>query len=407
MGASPLRFLRRVLHMRRVEEARALRLSEQRFHAVWDAAADAMALSNAEGIVLAANPAYYELYGYSPEQVVGQSFALIFPADQRPSAVAQYMALFQQRTDIPPYESNIRRADGAERIVEARATFITLEDSQIVLLSIIRDVTARKQLEAERDQLLKREQAARVEAENALRIRDRFLAIAAHELKNPLTALQGYTEVLQRRVVREQTLNERDLYILQIIVTQAKRFQGLIDSLLDIGRIQVGELRIARKPLELCSLVRALVDELQPSLEQHTVTLECDADALIIAGDSGRLEQVVQNLIQNALKYSPTGGVVGVRVYRQNDRAYLAVSDQGIGIPAAAQPDLFQQFYRATNVETQQIQGMGIGLYVVKEIVSLHNGEITVESREGEGSTFTVSLPLYQAPEPSSQPEGY
>jgi PAS domain S-box-containing protein len=395
MFASPLRFLRRVFHMRRAEDARALRLSEQRFHAVWDAAADAMALSNAEGIVLAANPAYYQLYGYSPEQVLGQSFALIFPADHRLSAVDQYKAIFAKGTDVPVFESRIQTADGSERIVETRATFITVGDSQTVLLSIIRDITDRKHLEEERDQLLEREHAARIEAENALRIRDQFLMVAAHELKNPLTALQGYTEVLQRRAMREQTLSERDQRVLQVITTQAKRFHGLIDSLLDIGRIQVGGLSIERKPLELCSLVRALVEEIQPSLEQHTIQMECDADALIIAGDAGRLEQVVQNLLQNAVKYSPAGGVVTVRVYRQHDRAYLAVSDKGIGIPEAAQADLFQRFYRATNVEVQQIQGMGIGLYVVKEIVALHEGEITVESREGEGSTFTVSLPLY------------
>jgi PAS domain S-box-containing protein len=397
MLASPLRFLRRFLHMRRAEDARALQLSEQRFHAVWDAAADAMALSSADGTVFAANPAYYQLYGYSPEQVLGQSFSIIFPADQRPSVTAEYRALFEQGTDVPMFETRIQTADGSERIVETRATFITLDSSsQPVLLSIIRDITARKRLEEERDQLLEREHAARIEAEKALRIRDQFLAVAAHELKNPLTALQGYTEVLQRRAVRDQTFNERDQQTLQIIATQVKRFHGLIDSLLDIGRIQVGGLSITRKPLELCSLVRALVEELQPSLEQHTVQLECEADALIVAGDAGRLEQVVQNLLQNALKYSPAGGVVMVRVYRQNDRACLSVSDRGIGIPKAAQADLFQQFYRATNVEAQQIQGMGIGLYVVKEIVTLHDGEITVESREGEGSTFTVSLPLYK-----------
>jgi PAS domain S-box-containing protein len=394
MFAEPLRFLRRVMHMRRAEDVRALRLSEQRFHAIWEAAADAMALSNADGIVLAANPAYYQLYGYPPEQVLGHSFAMIFPADQRASAVAQYEALFQRRTDIPVYESSVRTADGSERIVETRATFITLDDSRTVLLSIIRDITARKRLEEERDQLLTREQAARFEAEAALRTRDQFLTVAAHELKNPLTALQGFAEVLQRRAGREHTLSERDQRSLQVITAQAKRLHGLIDSLLDIRRIQAGGFSVERKPLELCSLARELVEEMQPSLEQHTIDLECEAEPLIVAGDASRLAQVMQNLLQNALKYSLSGGQVTVRVYRQNDCAYLAISDQGIGVPEAAQAHLFQQFYRATNVEEQQIQGMGIGLYVVKEIVALHGGEITVVSREGEGSTFTVSLPL-------------
>jgi PAS domain S-box-containing protein len=397
MFASTFRFFGRLIHLGRTEETHALRLSKQRFNAIWEAAADAMVVSDADGIVVAANPAYYQLYGYQKEQVLGHSFAIIFPEDKREWAIGLYRELFQRHTDVPMYESTIHCADGSARIVETRATWITFDDGQPALLSVIRDITARKQLEEEHDALLSREHAARIEAENALRIRDQFLRVAAHELKNPLTALQGYTEVLQRRAAREQTLNERDQRVLQIIASQAKRFHGLIDSLLDIGRIQAGGLSIERRPLELCSLVRMLVDEIQPSLEQHTLQLECEAEALIIAGDTARLEQVVQNLFQNAVKYSPSGGVVTVRVYRQNDRAYLSVSDQGIGIPQVAQAHLFQQFYRATNVEAQQIQGMGIGLYVVKEIVALHDGEITVESHEGEGSTFTVSLPLYMS----------
>jgi PAS domain S-box-containing protein len=396
MFASSLRYLRRVIHLRRAEDMRALRLSEQRFQEIWDAAADAMALSNADGIVLAANRAYYQLYGYRPEQVLGQSFSIIFPAAQRSWAITQYAAVFQSRTDISIYESTIRTADGSERIVETHATFIPIDGSQTALLSIIRDVTERKRLEAERDQLMKREHGARVEAEVALRTRDQFLTVAAHELKNPLTALQGYAEVLHRRARREQTLSERDQRILQVITAQAKRLHGLIDSLLDIGRIQAGGFRVEHRPLDLCGLVHELVEETQPALEQHTIELECEADALIVVGDTSRLVQVVQNLLQNALKYSPSGGVVTIRISCQNDRAYLAISDQGIGIPEAAQAHLFQQFYRATNVEEQQIQGMGIGLYVVKEIVALHDGEITVVSREGEGSTFTVSLPLYK-----------
>jgi PAS domain S-box-containing protein len=397
--AASLQFWSRVMKQRRghAKGATALRLSEQSFHAIWDAAADAMALSDAEGIVLAANPSYYQLYGYAPDQVLGNSFAIIFPEDQRAWAVEQYTALFQSRLDIPVYESTIRRADGSERIVETHATFTTLDGTQPALLSIIRDITARKRLEAERDDLLTREHAARLEAETALSIRDQFLAVAAHELKTPLTSLRGYTQVLRRRASREQTLSERDQRALQVIDAQAKRLHGLVDSLLDIGRIQAGGFSIERKPLDLCSLVRQLVEESQPTLEQHTIQLGCQADALIVAGDAGRLEQVVQNLLQNALKYSPSGGLVTVRVYGQDGRACLEVSDHGIGIPEAAQAHLFQPFYRATNVEEGQIQGMGIGLYVVKEIVARHGGEITVLSREGVGSTFTVFLPLHTA----------
>jgi PAS domain S-box-containing protein len=383
------------------ETVNALQFSEQRFQAIWDAAADAMALSDADGVVLAANPAYYELYGYSPEQVIGHNFAIIFPVDQRASAIAQYKEIFRLRPVLPIYESTIHTADGSERIVETRATFVTLGIRQTALLSVIRDITARKQLEEERDQLLEREQAARIEAETALRIRNQFLTIAAHELKTPLTALSGHTEVVRRRIGREHALSERDQKALHIIDAQAKRLHMLIDSLLDISRIQGGKFSIERKPLNLYDLVRELIEELEPVLERHTLHLESQISPLVINGDAGRLAQVVQNLLQNALKYSPAGGPVQIRLYQKEGQACLEVRDQGIGIPEAAQAHLFQQFYRAEHAGVQQIPGMGIGLYVVNEIVALHDGNISLSSREGEGSAFTVCLPLYAADQTS------
>lgn len=188
-GLLPFLHRARAILRGRADVAAALRLNEPLFHAIWDAAADAMALSDAEGIVIAANLAYYDLYGYTPDQVLGKSFAIIFPEDQRAQAAAQYAEIFASRTVIPIYESTIRRADGAERIVETRATFTTLEGGQPALLSIIRDITARKRWEAERDELLRQEQAARLEAETALHTRDQFLSVAAHELRTPLTSL--------------------------------------------------------------------------------------------------------------------------------------------------------------------------------------------------------------------------
>jgi signal transduction histidine kinase len=209
--------------------------------------------------------------------------------------------------------------------------------------------------------------------------------------------LSGQTEVVQRRTKREQTLSERDRRALQVIDAQTKRLNSLIDSLLDIGRLQAGGFSIERKPVDLCILVGRIVEESRPALEQHSIDLECHEDSLIVAGDAVRLEQMIQNLLQNGIKYSPSGGQVMVRVQRQDDRVYLAVSDQGIGIPEGAQAHVFQQFYRTSNVEDGHIEGMGIELYVVKEIVALHGGEITVTRQEGAGSTFTVSLPLYTA----------
>ncbi|MBK9713397.1 MAG: PAS domain S-box protein [Kouleothrix sp.] len=231
------------------------------------------------------------------------------------------------------------------------------------------------------------------EAQDAIRLRDQFLSIASHELKTPLTSLFGNAQMLQRRASREGDFDERHLRALNVIADQAGRLNKMIAALLDISRIQMGQLSIERAPVDLAALADRVVSEVQPLLEDHAI--DCQAAAgLQIEGDELRLEQVLQNLIQNAIKYSPAGGTIRVRAERCGDQACLSVADQGIGIPADALPNLFQRFYRAANVDEQHISGMGVGLYVVREIVTLHGGQVAVASEEGQGSTFTIRLPL-------------
>ncbi|MEN9935708.1 MAG: hypothetical protein RLZZ387_2287 [Chloroflexota bacterium] len=244
---------------------------------------------------------------------------------------------------------------------------------------------------------------ARDVAEAAVRARDEFFSVASHELKTPLTALLGNTQLIQRRAAREGTLSERDRRSLQVITDQAQRLNKLVSTLLDHSRIQSGRLAIERNAIDLGILVSRVVSEVQPSLTNHTVTFDAHQTPLVVLGDEMRLEQVLQNLIGNAIKYSPKGGPVVVRLERCADHATVQVTDHGMGIPPDALPHLFQPFYRAPNVDTQSISGMGIGLYVIREIVNQHDGTINVESVEGQGSTFTVQLPLL-TPDESHKP---
>ena len=231
------------------------------------------------------------------------------------------------------------------------------------------------------------------EAQAAVRARDAFLSIAAHELKTPLTSLLGYTDLLRRRA-DHGGLSERDVRALGVISNQASRLNRMITSLLDLSRIQTGQLSIERGAVDVRALIERVVSEVQPTFSEHTLSLSAPDAPIIVDGDELRLEQVFQNLIQNAVKYSPAGGAVYVRLERHEDKAVVAVTDEGIGIPAEALPRLFSRFYRAVNASSQNISGMGVGLYVVREIVSLHGGTVAVQSDEGQGSTFTVILPL-------------
>jgi signal transduction histidine kinase len=235
---------------------------------------------------------------------------------------------------------------------------------------------------------------ARQAAEAAVVLRDQFLSIAAHELRTPLTTLIGYIGLVQRRLRRAGTLDARTDEMLTMLDGQSQRLTRLIATLTDVSRMQFGQLSLVRIWLDVGATVQQVVDEVRVTAPDRTIALTLPPDACRVLGDRLRLEQVLFNLVQNALKYSPDGGKVAVRVGCDAGQVWVQVQDQGMGIPTAALPHLFERFYRVAHRTTAALPGMGLGLAVAHEIVTLHGGTITVESTEGQGSTFTVTLPL-------------
>ena len=349
-----------------------------------DVAAHATGYTSAQAMLDATSPERLQRFVIMDE--AGQPL----PAAQLPGRRAL------QGEEHPSQIIRYRNLDtGHERWTTVQARPVRDAHNQTVMsIAIMHDITAEKEAEAERARSLAREQAARAEAEAAVRLRDQFLSIAAHELRTPLTTLMGNIQLFQRRAKRDGHLPERDQRTLYVINDQVGRLNKMVQALLDVSRLEQGQLSIEHVPLDLCALVRQVVAEVRSTLDTHVIHLLCPDGPLLVNGDALRLEQVLQNLIQNALKYSPQHDSITVEVRQQSDWVYVAVQDHGIGIPQSAMPQLFQRFYRADNVEKQNISGMGIGLYVVNEIITLHGGEITVDSAEGIGSTFTICLPL-------------
>ena len=230
------------------------------------------------------------------------------------------------------------------------------------------------------------------------RAREEFLSSAAHDLKTPLTSIRGLTQLAQRRLVRLAIPNmEQVMTSLTQVEDGTQRMLSLINELVDVTRVQMGAvLELDRRPTDLVALVRAVVAA-QEGVSTHRIGMESSISTLMAAIDAARVERVVGNLLSNAIKYSPTGSAITVHVTRDDDGAgswaVIAVHDEGIGIPAADLPYIFERFRRAGNVG-RHIQGTGIGLASVRQIVEQHGGSITVESAEGVGSTFTVRLPL-------------
>lgn len=235
--------------------------------------------------------------------------------------------------------------------------------------------------------------AARSQAaiEAALRVRDDFLSTAAHELKNPLTPIIGRLQLLRRRLA-QAGVEARHTQAVDTVVGDVRRLTAMVDSLLDLSRLRSGQLSIEHQPVDLGALAQSIIAETQPMLTDHSLTLRAPNHPLVLSGDALRLEQVVRNLVSNAVKYSPSGGEIVVGVERAGDRAQLSVADPGVGIAPEVIPHLFQRYYRDQGV--QDISGLGVGLYVVHEIVRLHGGSVQVDSQLSVGSVFTITLPL-------------
>jgi PAS domain S-box-containing protein len=221
--------------------------------------------------------------------------------------------------------------------------------------------------------------------------KDNFISIASHELRTPITVLSGFTQILMRRL--NQREGEESLVMLQKMEAQISRLVKLIDELLDASKIQAGRLEYEAEPVDLDTLVHETLEVLQASSPTHLLRVSGATHTSII-GDKDRLGQVLTNLITNAIKYSPQANSVDILLSSSEIEAFIRVRDYGIGITPAHQQHIFDRFYRAHDASDTTFRGLGMGLYIAHDIVRRHGGDLTVESEEGKGSTFTLSLPL-------------
>jgi signal transduction histidine kinase len=244
---------------------------------------------------------------------------------------------------------------------------------------------------------LQREQARRA-AEDAVRMRDMFLSIASHELRNPLARIRMSAQLLQRSVEQGRLDEERGLDLTGNLIEACDRLAVLVHDLSDVSQIQAGGLRIDKQPSDLAELTRSTVDSHKGLLDRHRVRLEVE-EGSSVSLDRERIRQIVNNLLDNAVKYSPDGGDVYVALAYDDDGALLRVEDRGIGLPRDALETVFEPFSRASNALASDISGMGLGLYICRRVAEAHGGRMWAESDgEGRGASFCLWLPL-DAPE--------
>ena len=275
------------------------------------------------------------------------------------------------------------------------------EDRVSMILLSIEDITDRKQFEAQRSQLLQQEQSARQQAEKANRAKDEFLANLSHELRNPLTPILAWSQMLRSGKLKEAETNRA----LEVIERSARAQAQLIEDLLDISRITNGKLQLTTRSIDLRLVVQAALEGVQLSASAKHIEIVSHLSSVTVLADIDRLQQVLWNILSNAIKFTPAGGRVEIVMQDLEDYAEVRVTDTGKGIAPELLPHIFDRFRQGDSSSTKADQGLGLGLAIVYHLVQLHGGTVQADSPgKGQGTTITVRLPLRTSPQEFTPP---
>jgi PAS domain S-box-containing protein len=397
--ADPIVLLATVRALLFVREAHAeKRAADARFRALFDAAANGIAMLDAKLRLTDINPSLCELFERERAALVGRSLLELVHNGSEDDMTALEAALKANRTWAGPLRVQAR--SGA--IVETE-WHVSQDRGSETRIAIVTDVTLRKQLEVAREHALASEQAARAEAERSNQLKDEFLATLSHELRNPLNAILGWSEVLKRtpglpaEVAKSVTAIERN----------ARLQAHLIADLLDFAGIRFGKMRLERARMDARQALRGAIDVVAPQAAAKGLKIEWHPleHPVWVLGDEARLQQVYWNLLTNAVKFTPANGRITIDVSDAEGYYTVAIRDTGRGISAEFLPRLFDRFAQQDTGSTRNFAGLGIGLTIVRHLVNMHGGSITVLSGGvGQGACFTVRLPQLQGLEPAEFP---
>jgi PAS domain S-box-containing protein len=363
-----------------------------RLASIVDSSDDAIVGKTLDGIITSWNRGAERLFGYSADEAVGRSITLIIPKERLPEE-DEVLRRVRAGDRVDHFETVRVRKDGRQVHISLTVSPILDRTGRVIGASkIARDITERRQAEAERELLLQREVSARNEAEKANRIKDEFLATLSHELRTPLTAMLGWIRMLRTRGADPAT-TERAL---DTIERNTKLLTQLVEDVLDVSRITTGTMRLDAQSVPLIPIIEAAVESMRPAARAKTIQLGLFLDPAVppVAGEPARLQQIVWNLISNAIKFTPRGGRVEVHLAQAASRIEIRVSDTGQGIDREFLPFVFDRFTQADSSTTRRYGGLGLGLAIVRHLVELHGGTVTASSDgPGRGATFVVALP--------------
>jgi PAS domain S-box-containing protein len=410
--------------------------------AIVESSSDAIISKDLDGIITSWNRGAQKLFGYAADEVIGKPVTILFP-EERLDEETRILECLRRGERIEHYDTVRRGKDGREIDISLSVSPVRNKAGIVIGASTIaRDISERKRAESEREELLLKESAARAEAEAANESKDEFLAIVSHELRAPLNSILGYN-----RMLREKSLDEARLErCCDIIERNARTQLQLIEDLLDTARIASGKLRLDLRRLDISPVIAAALDIVRPAAEAKGVKLwiadpliaDCglrtadsqlsngriktmapiksenrdgtapgknqsairNPQSAIVMGDAARLQQIVWNLLSNAINFTPAGGRVELRAECGDEHIRIVVSDTGKGIQPEFLPQVFDRFRQVDSSGSQRSGGLGLGLALVKHLAELHGGKVKAASEGvGRGATFTFTLPLAEQSE--------
>jgi len=354
-------------------ERDALRLA-----AIVNSSDDAIISKDLNGIVQTWNQAAERMFGYTADEMIGRSITTIIPRERMGE---EDTVLGRLRAGLPVehFETFRRRKDGS--LIEISLTVSPIRTPSGIIIGaskIARDISVQRQLARE--------------AEDANRVKDEFLATLSHELRTPLNAVLGYTRMLRAG----NLATDRQERAIDVIERNASLLHQLVSDVLDVSGIVTGKMRVNPTECDLATIVRAASDSVRPTSETKGVpiTVETPPTPVMVRCDTDRMQQVFWNLMANAVKFTPRGGRISVRLVEDDQFARATVTDTGVGIKREALPHVFQRFWQGDSVNGRQTGGLGLGLALARHFIELHGGSISAESGgQGTGATFTVMLP--------------
>ena len=379
------RLERDIAERRRAEDA--LRTSQELLQAIIDNSTAVIFVKDRAGRFLLVNRHFVELFGVSRQAVLDNGLPGVFP-DECAEAFRRLGERVLTTGSPSEVEVVVPQADGPHTYLTLK--FPLRDDLGVpyAVCGIATDITERKRIEQERIQLLAQEQQARAAAEAAVQMRDEFLSVASHELYTPITSLKLALQSLLRGA---QNFPAGPPRLLGVAEHQSRRLVNLIEDLLNVSRIQAGKLELHLEEFDLLALAREVVWRFEAELGQTQSSITWQAEGPVVGvWDKSRIDQVVTNLVLNAIKYG-AGRPIEIRVTAVKEMAWLVVADRGIGIEPDRLPHIFERFERG--VSARNYGGLGLGLYITQQIVHAHAGSIHVKSQPGAGAVFTVELP--------------